>query len=88
MYDTCSAANRPTVGSVSFHHTPEESRRTLPIQQWGTLCDCSQYPIHSQGEGEDEEESHNQTGGSQIIPEMGWKPKAERSHQNPLEGML
>ena len=57
-------ANRLTVGSASFHCTPEESRRTLPIQQWGTLCQCSQYPLHSQGEGEDKEESHNQMGGS------------------------
>ena len=49
MYNTYSVAERLTAGSESFHCTPEESRRTLPIQQWGTLCQCSQYQLHSQG---------------------------------------
>ena len=48
MYNTCSAADRPTVGSMPFHHTPETCRRTLPIQQQGTLCQCSQYPLYYQ----------------------------------------
>ena len=43
-------ADRPTAGSASFHCTPEEGRRTLSIQQWGTLCQCSWYPLCSQGE--------------------------------------
>ena len=77
MYSICSADNRMTVGSASYHHTLEEGRRTLPSQQWGTLCLCSQYPLHSQGK-EDQEESHNQMESSQIIPKMGWKPKTER----------
>ena len=39
----------PTAGSVSYHHMLEEGRRTLPSQQQGTLCLCSQYPLPSQG---------------------------------------
>ena len=74
----CTFAAWPTGGSLSYHHTPEEGRRTLPSQQWGTLWLCSQYPLHSQGEGEDKEESHNQSRSSQIIPKMGWRPKTER----------
>ena len=41
-------AEQPILGSLPYHHTPQEGRRTLPNQEQGTLCLCS-HPLHSQG---------------------------------------
>ena len=54
-------------------HTITHHRRAgglCPVNSGGH-CACVAKIPHSQGEGEDQGESHNQMGSSQIIPEMG-----------------
>ena len=46
-----------------------------PVNSGGHCSLCSQDPLHSQGEWEDQEEPHSQMGSSKIIPKMGWKPR-------------
>ena len=59
-------------------HTMTHHRRVgglCPVNSGGHCSLCSQDPLHSQGEWEDQEEPHSQMGSSQIITKMGWKPR-------------
>ena len=70
-------------------HTITHHRRAgglCPVKSRGHCSLCSQDPLHSQGEQEDQEEPHSQMESPQIIPEMGWKPRKRGETRTHLTG--
>ena len=82
-------AVQPTGQHQAVHATITHHRRAgglCPVNSRGHCSLCSQDPLHSQGGGEDQKEPHSQTGSSQIIPEMGWKPRKRGDTRIHLTG--